>query len=173
MKGTLLDAGIHTQSVGAVLAAIMAASTRPATEVLEHLSGRTLGIKVLSSGKRPLADDEWYRLNGGAITTCRYRTALLCAEDGTVAAGTWLVWLPPRLPFDACRALDEGTLPAGKILSLLGMSRADRRAMATTGIEEITGADAAVRSSAVLMVGGAAAAIAEENITREFAETLV
>jgi len=172
MKGTLLDAGIHTQSVGAVLAAIMAASTRPATEVLEHLSGRTLTVKVLSSGERPLTDEEYFRLSPGAITVCRYRTGLLRTEDGTVAAGVWLLWLPPRLPFDACRALDEGILPAGKILGPLGMRRADRRALATAGIEEITGADAAVRSTAVLMAGGVAVGIAEENITREFAESL-
>jgi hypothetical protein len=52
------------------------------------------------------------------------------------------------------------------------MRREDRRAMATTGIEEVTGADAAARSSAVLMVEGQAVAIAEEHITRQFAETL-
>ena len=52
------------------------------------------------------------------------------------------------------------------------MKRTDRRAMATTGIEEVTGQDAAVMSSAVLTVGKAAVGIAEETITRAFASAL-
>jgi len=52
------------------------------------------------------------------------------------------------------------------------MRRTDRRALATAGIEEITGAPAVVRSSAVLEVGGQGAGIAEENITLEFARAL-
>lgn len=154
----------------------MRAAARPATEVLGQLSGHALGIKVLASGERHLADDAMtayrHRLDADGVVSCRYRTGLLCTEDGTVAAGTFLLWLPCRLPYDACAALEEGAEPAGRILGPLGMRRADRRALATTGIEEITGNDAAVRSSAVLVVGGMTVAIAEENITRAFAEGL-
>ena len=172
MEGSLLNVRLHSPSVPSVLAAIMAASTRPATEVLERLSGHALSIKVAASGERPLADAERHRLNADGIVSCCYRTGLLVTGDGTVAAGTFLLWLPARLPYDACRALEKGDEPAGRILGPLGMRRADRRALATTGIEEITGNDAAVRSSAVLVVGGMAVGIAEENITMAFAEAL-
>ena len=159
-----------------MLAAVMRASTRPATEILEHLSGQKLTIKVLSSGERSLTDTimEPYRHRLGAegIVSCCYRTGLLVTDDGTVAAGTFLLWLPCRLPYGACTAFSAGTEPAGRILGPLGMRREDRRALATTGIEEITGADAAVRSSAVLVVEGMAAGVAEENITMEFAASL-
>ena len=89
-----------------------------------------------------------------------------------MAASTSLLWLPARLPAEACRELDAGEKPAGAILRPYGMKRTDRRAMATTGIEEVTGQDAAVMSSAVLTVGKAAVGIAEETITKRFAEAL-
>jgi hypothetical protein len=125
MSSLLQLEGMHAQDVGTVLAAILAASSRPATRILEDLSGAPLHIKVLASGERPLTDREQYRLHAEGLLQCRYRHG-----------------------------------------------REDRRAMATTGIEEVTGADAAARSSAVLMVEGQAVAIAEEHITRQFAETL-
>ena len=172
MSDLLLSAGIHERSVSAVLAAVLAAAARPATAVLGCLAGAPLSLKVVATGERVLTDAETYRLDAWDAATCRYRTGLLLTADGTVAAGTWLLWLPSRLPPDACRALDEGTEPAGRILGPLGMRRTDRRALATAGIEEITGAAAAVRSSAVLEVGGQGAGIAEENITLEFARAL-
>ena len=89
-----------------------------------------------------------------------------------MAASTSLLWLPARLPAEACRELDAGEKPAGAILRPYGMKRTDRRAMATSGIEEVTGQDAAVMSSAVLTVGKVAAGIAEETITKRFAEAL-
>jgi len=164
--------GIHERSVSTVLAAILAASTRPATEILGHLSGAPLAVKVLASGERPMTDTEHYRLGVFDVASCRWRTSLLAAADGTVAAGVWLLWLPDRLPEAARQALDDGTEPAGRILGPLGMRRTDRRALATAGIEEITGAPAAVRSSAILEIGGRPVAIAEENITVDFCARL-
>jgi hypothetical protein len=168
----LLDVGIHERSVSTVLAAILAASTRPATEILGHLSGSPLSVKVLASGERLMTDAEQYRLGVFDVASCRWRTSLLVTADGTVAAGVWLLWLPDRLPESARQALDDGTEPAGRILGPLGMRRTDRRALATAGIEEITGAPAAVRSSAVLEIGGHPVAIAEENVTLQFAASL-
>ena len=83
-----------------------------------------------------------------------------------------LVWLPARLPREACRALDEGTEPAGVILGRLGMTREDRRAMPTSFDDEITGEPRATASSAVLVVDGQPVAIAEEFVMLRFAETL-
>jgi hypothetical protein len=172
MSGLLELEGVRAQDVGTILAAILQASRRPATEILQNLSGAALRIQVLSSGERQMTAAEQYRLSAGGIARCNWRNGLLRTQDGLVAASVSLLWLPARLPFGACTALDEGTEPAGVILGKLGMRREDRRAMATRGIEEVTGADAAARSSAVLMVAGQAVGIAEEHITRQFAESL-
>jgi hypothetical protein len=174
MTGLLQLDGIHAQDVGTVLAAILAASRRPATEILQHLSGTALHLKVLASGERPLTDRERYRLQAGVLRLCRYRHGLLVTGDGLVAASVSLVWLPPRLPFAACRELDEGKEPAGKILGPLGMRRTDRRAMSVAGmeIEEVTGQPAAVVASAALEVDGQLVGLAEEHVTMAFAESL-
>lgn len=172
MSALLQLEGVHAQDVGTVLAAILQASRRPATRILEGLSGATLHIQVLASGKRQLSDREQYRLQAGALRTCRYRNGLLVTGDGLVAASVSLAWLPPRLPFDACTALDEGTKPAGTILGELGMRREDRRAMATSFDDEITGEPRATASSAVLVVDGQRVAVAEEFVMMAFAETL-
>jgi len=172
MRSQILDMHVEPRDVGTVLAAILAASSRPLTRILEDLSGEQLAIKVLADGERPLTDAEAFRLAAAGIGRCRWRHGLLVTPDGSVAASTALVWLPPRLPFGACRDLDAGAEPAGVILGRLGMSRQDRRAMATRGIEEVTGADAAVRSTAVLEVDGQPVGIADECVTREFAESL-
>jgi len=164
--------GVRAQDVGSVLAAILAASRRPATEILQSLSGAVLHIDVLSSGERPLTDREQYRLQAGSLRLCRYRNGLLVTESGLTAASCSLVWLPARLPFDACTALDEGKEPAGVILGRLGMHREDRRAMPTGFDDEITGEPRATASSAVLVVDGQRVAIAEEFVTMAFAETL-
>ena len=102
--------------MGTVLAAILEASSRPATRILEELSGATLTIKVLASGERPLTDRERYRLHAEGLRLCKYRHGLLVTADGLTAASVSLVWLPARLPHETCRELDEGTEPAGIIL---------------------------------------------------------
>ena len=172
MNTQLADIGIGTRDVGDFLSSVLKNSSKPLTRVLEHLSGVPLAIKVLADGKRPLTEAEAYRLRAAGVTGCRWRTGLLLAPDGTVAASTALTWIPARLPFDACRDLDAGAQPAGIILGRLGMYRTDRRAMATRMMEEVTGQDAAVIASAVLEVDGQAVGIAGETITRAFAEAL-
>jgi hypothetical protein len=172
MHSQLLAEHVRPQDVGPVLAAVLAASSRPLTRILEDLSGTRLAIRVLDDGERALADAERFRLAADGITRCRWRAGLLVTADGTVAASTVLVWLPSRLPHAACQALDAACEPAGVILGRLGMRRTDRRAMATNGMEDVTGADAAVRSTAVLEVAGHPAGYADECITRQFAASL-
>lgn len=172
MNNQLLDVGIHSQDVGTVLASILAASSRPLTRILEDLSGARLRIQVLADGERTLTGAERFRLSADGIIRCRWRHGLLVTADGTVAASTALVWLPVRLPYDACEELNEATQPAGVILGRLGMRREDRRAMATSMMEEVTGAEAAVISTAVLAVGGQPVGYADETVTRRFAESL-
>ncbi len=163
--------GVCTRDVATVLAAWMNASPKPLTALLEDLTGTPVSIQVLASGERALTGREQFRLGAESLEACHWRHGLLIA-DGQVAASTSLLWIPARLPAQACRELDAGERPAGAILRPYGMKRTDRRAMATTGIEEVTGQDAAVMSSAVLTVGKVAAGIAEETITKRFAEAL-
>jgi hypothetical protein len=172
MSASLQLEGVRAQDVGTILAAVLAASSRPATRILESLSGTTLHIKVLASGERPLTDREQYRLHAEGLLRCKYRNGLLVTDTGLVAASTSLVWLPARLRHDTCRALDEGTEPAGVILGRLGMRREDRRAMPTGFDDEITGEPRATASSAVLVVDGQRVAVAEEFVMAKFAETL-
>lgn len=163
--------GVAATDVATVLAAWMSATPKPLTALLEDLTRTPVTIQVLASGERPLTLREQHRLDAPDGTACRWRHGLLIA-DGEVAASTSLLWILGRLPAEACRELDAGEKPAGAILRPLGMRRTDRRAMATAGIEEVTGQDAAVMSSAVLTVRKVAAGIAEETITRRFAEAL-
>ena len=98
MSGIVQIEGIRAQDVGTVLAAILQTSHRPATRILEDLSGATLHVDVLASGERPLTDREHYRLHAGPLHMCRYRHGLLVTQDGLTAASASLVWLPARLP---------------------------------------------------------------------------
>src|SRR6185437_13711919 len=170
MSGLLQLEGIHAQDVGTVLASILAASRRPATEILERASRTTLHIRVLATGDRPLTDREKFRLDAEGLSRCRYRTGLLVTKGGLTAASCSLVWLPARLPHETCRELDEGTKPAGAILAPLGMCREDRCATPTKFPDEITGEPRATASSAVLVVDGQRVAIAEEFVMLKFAE---
>jgi chorismate-pyruvate lyase len=166
-------AGIRSPGVASELAAKLSTSPQPLTAFLESLLGTEVTVRVLAGpDDRPVTLTEQDRLAAGGIAACRHRSSLLYA-GGTVAASATLVWLPARLPEEACRALDAGLVPAGKILAPYGMRRVDCRAMDTTGIEEVTGGNAAVQSTAVLAIlGGRRVAIAEEFILSTFAEQL-
>ena len=174
MSGLLQITGVSSRSAGQVLAAILEGSRRPATEVLQSLSGATLRLEVLSRCGRPLADREQYRLQAARLALCHHRNGLLVTGTGMVAASVSLTWLPARLPWEACQALDEGREPAGVILGRLpgGMRREDRRALATGFDDEMTGEPLATASSAVLVVAGRRVAVAEEFVTLRFAEGL-
>ena len=172
MSGLIQLEGIRAHDTGTVLAAVLAASPRPATRILGELSGTTLTIQVLATGERPLTDRERYRLHAEGLHHCRYRNGLLRASRTLVAASCTLVWLPARLPHDTCRELDDALEPAGVILGRLGMRREDRRAMPASRDDEVTGKPLAAASSAVLVVGGQRVAIAEEFVMLKFAETL-
>lgn len=163
--------GVAARDAATVLAAWLNASPKPLTSLLEDIARTPVRLQVLASGERPLTSREQFRLGAGGLTGCNWRHGLLIA-DGEVAASTSLVWLPARLPWEACRALDAGDKPAGAILGPLGMKRRDRRAMATSMIEEVTGQDAAVMSSAVLTIGKIPVGIAEETVTKRFAAAL-
>lgn len=163
--------GVCARDVAVVLAAWMNATPRPLTALIEDMTGTPVTLQVLASGERPLTRREQYRLGAESVAACRWRHGLLFADDQVVAS-TSLVWLPARLPAAACRELDAGNEPAGKILGPLGMRRAQRCAGASRLIEEVTGQDAAVMSSAVLTVGRVPVGIAEETITNAFAEAL-
>jgi chorismate-pyruvate lyase len=163
--------GVAAADVAVVLAAWMNASPKPLTALLEDMTQGPVQLQVLASGERPLTSREQHRLDAEGEMACHWRHGLLIA-DGQVAASTSLLWLPARLTAAACQELDAGDRPAGAILGPLGMRRTDRHAGASRLIEEVTGQDAAVMSSAVLTIGKTGVGIAEETITRVFAEAL-
>jgi hypothetical protein len=155
-----------------MLASVLRDSDRPTVRILEDLSGRKLHIEVLDHGHRLLSGAERQLLHAAGLALGWWRTGLLRTADGAVAASTSLVWLPARLPCEACRALDAGAEPAGVILGPLGMRREDRQAAVTAVPDEVTGQDPAVRCTAVLTVNRRPVAIAAQCVTREFAEGL-
>lgn len=160
------------RDAGAVLAAWLNASPRPFTALLQDIATTPVRIQVLASGERPLTDREQFRLAAPGSTWGRWRNGLLIA-DGEVAASTILTWLDGRLPEDVRAEFEAGEKPAGAILGPYGMRRTDRRAGATTLIEEVTGQPMAVMSSATLSIGKVPVGIAEEYVTAAFAEALV
>jgi chorismate-pyruvate lyase len=168
-----LSEGTQSLSAAKVLTAVLEVSPRPATRTLEIFAGTTLSIRVISHGEHDLTPEEYHRLGPGPLAPCCCRAGRLITSSGLVAANTVLTWLPVRLPPDARDELALGTRPAGVILESLGMRRTDRRAMAVApGMHPAVSEDDAVVSSAVLEVGGQRVAIAEEHVTREFAESL-
>ena len=170
----LTTAGIHPHDAAHALATLLQLSRRPVTLLLRDLGGVNLRITVTRTGSRGLTVSETHLLDAPEGTPCRWRTGRLETADGELAAGVSLLWLPSRLDEGSCRDLDAGTEPAGVILGRLpgGMRREQRRAVAVNVIDEITGEDASVMSRAVLVAGGQAAGIAEENFMTRFAESL-
>ena len=145
--------GIRPQDAAHMLATILHLSRRPVTLLLRDLGGVNLHITVTRTGDRGLSVSEAHLLDAPEGTPCRWRTGRLETADGELAAGVSLLWLPSRLPAATCAALDAGTEPAGVILGRLpgGMRREQRRAVAVSVIDEITGEDASVMSRAVLV----------------------
>ena len=169
---SLAALGIRSQDAPHVLATLIDRSPLPVTTLIQALADTDLSITVTRTGERPLNVSEAHLLDAPLMTACRWRTARLETTGGELAAGVFLLWLPSRLDAGTCKELDAGTEPAGVILSRLGMRRAQRRAVAVSVIDEITGEDASVRSRAVLAVGGQAIAIAKEDFMTAFVETL-
>lgn len=166
--------GIRDQDAAHVLAVLIDRSPLPVTVLVQGLADVRLTISAVRAGARGLSAHEASSLDAPEGAPCRWRTARLQAADGDLAAGVFLLWLPSRLDARTCRDLDAGTEPAGAILDRLpgGMRREQRRAGAADVIDEITGEDASVMSRAVLVAGGQAVAIAEENWMSVFVKSL-
>jgi hypothetical protein len=141
----------------------------PATLILDEMAGAPLRLQVAQTGTRPMTSHEQALLWSGP-GDCRWRSSLLYAGPA-VAASVFLVWLPGRLPETAAAALDEATEPAGRILAGHGMRRIYQRACLGGPPDPVTGLRVAVRSAAVLEVGGRLAGIAEERVTRLFLDS--
>ena len=171
---SLAAIGIRPKDAAHMLATMLALSRRPATLLMQDLAGVKLSITTVRTGERCLSVSEADLLDAPEGTPCRWRTARLQTADGELAAGVFLLWLPSRLPAATCAELDAAAEPAGVILDRIpgGMRREQRRAGAADVIDEITGEDASVMSRAVLVAGGQAAGIAEENFMAAFVKSL-
>ena len=164
--------GIRSQDAPHVLATLIDRSPLPVTALIQALGDVDLRITVARTGQRALNVSEAHILDAPLMTACRWRTARLETTGGELTAGVFLLWVPSRLDEGTCAELDTGTEPAGVILGRLGMRREQRRAVAVSVIDEVTGEDASVMSRAVLAVAGQAVAIAEENFLTAFVEGL-
>ena len=166
--------GIRSQDAAHVLATLIDRSPLPVTMLLQGLAGVEFHITVTRTGERGLNVSEAHLLDAQEGAPCRWRTGRLETADGELAAGVFLLWLPRRLDNDTCAQLDTAAEPAGVILSRLpgGMRREQRRAVAVSVIDEVTGEDASVMSRAVLTAGGQMVGIAEENFLASFTESL-
>jgi hypothetical protein len=172
---SLAALGIHSQDAAHMLATILQLSRRPVTLLLRDLAGVELCLTgTTGPADRGLSRAEAHLVDAPEGAPCRWRTGRLETADGELAAGVFLLWLPSRLPEGTCADLDAGTEPAGVILGRLpgGMRREQRRAVAIDVIDETTGEDASVMSRAVLVAGGQAVGIAEENFMAAFTEGL-
>lgn len=166
--------GVRSQDAAHVLAVLIDRSPMPVTVLIQALAGVKLTVTVVRTGERGLDAHEARSLQAPEGTPCRWRTARLETTDGELAAGVFLLWLPSRLNDRTCRDLDAAAEPAGVILGRIpgGMRREQRRAAAAAVIDETTGEDAAVMSRAVLVAGGQAVGIAEENWMSAFVKSL-
>ena len=166
--------GIRGQDAAHVLATLIDRSPLPVTVLIGALADVKLTVTVVRAGTRGLDAHEARSLDAPEGTPCRWRTARLETTDGELAAGVFLLWLPSRLDDRTCRDLDAGTEPAGVVLGRIpgGMRREQRRAGAAAVIDETTGEDASVMSRAVLVAGGQAVGIAEENWMSAFVKGL-
>ena len=166
--------GIDGQDVAHVLATLIDRSPLPVTVLIQGLADVKLTITVAGTGSRDLSAREAHLLDAPEGTPCRWRTARLETAGGELAAGVFLLWLPSRLDEGTRAALDAGTEPAGVILGRIpgGMRREQRRAAAADVIDEVTGEDASVMSRAVLVAGGQAVGLAEENFMARFVKGL-
>jgi hypothetical protein len=147
---------------------LLTVSTTPATLLLEELARTQIRIEVLGRDDRELTAAEHYRLDAGPITTGHHRTGLLRTASDLVAAETSLIILPQRIPPHARAALASTDTPVGRILAPFGMQRVDRRTLCLHGCLDTAGGDVAVKSSAVIALGGDKVAIATERITGDF-----
>ena len=170
----LASLGIRSQDAAHILATLIDRSPLPVTVLVQALADVKLTITVVRTGTRGLDAHEAQSLDAMEGTPCRWRTARLETADGDLAAGVFLLWLPCRLAEGTCRDLDAAAEPAGVILGRLpgGMRREQRRAGAADVIDEVTGEDASVMSRAVLVAGGQAVGIAEENWMAAFVKGL-
>lgn len=182
MQPSSLFGTVRARDVGVILASWLNASPAPFTEILAEHARSPVQLDVTGRGTRQLTRDEPGRLGAPPEMACHWRRGFL-SVDGMMAARVTLMWLRPRLwkaaflagqdPDKICAALEAGEQPAGAVLAPIGMQRTDRRAGASQLIEEVTGQPAACISSAVLTAQGQHIGIAEEFITKAFAEQMV
>jgi hypothetical protein len=144
----------------ALIADLLREETGPATETLARLCGQEVTIDARQPSHYWLTDSNSKLLRQGPGVAWG-RTGQLVLADGTVAANTQLILLPPRLPEGALEQIEAG-VSCGTVLGPHGMTRQDRAAACT-------GSDPAVISSAVLMLEETAG-LAYECVTREFCQ---
>ena len=157
-----IPAGTTPGEIARIIAHKLACHPAPATSLLERFAGEALHVKTACAGERPARDGERRRLRAAPGETVHASDGELVTGHGVHVATVQLAVIPARLPPDIINHLG-GEVPFGTLAAPHGLRRRARAATAT-------GEDPAVRSTALLEVGGEPVGIAAEWISREFVE---
>ena len=165
----------------ALVVALLARGTGPATFLFEELAGEPVRIDLTVSGNRPLTLTECFELSVRPGTYGHQRDGTLrTVGSGLIAAEVSSLVVPERLPAAARRALGmagpddpappTSTIPLGRVLADLGVRREPLGAHLVSGAASGSGGRILVESSARMWLGDMPVALASERVTTEFCQ---
>ena len=171
-------------ATAALVAALLARGTGPATALFEELAGDRIRIELTSRADRPLSAAECLELRVSPGAHGHQRTgALRTVSSGLVAAEVSSIVVPGRLPAPALRALGipgpddpappPSAIPLGTVLAGLGVHREPLGARLLRDSARAPGSPGSpvlVESSARMWVDGAPVALASERVTARFCQ---
>jgi len=163
----------------ALVVAMLARNTGPATLLFEKLAGEQVRIELACCANRPLTTAECLDLHVRPKSFGYQRTGTLrTVSSGRVVAEVSSVVVPGRLPASARRALgipsdDEpapppSDAPLGKVLADFGVLREPLGARLVRDSIHVPGGRVSVESSARMWLGDAPVALASERVSAEF-----
>jgi hypothetical protein len=165
----------------ALVVAMLARNTGPATLLFERLAGERVRIELSGCASRPLTTAECLDLHVPAGSHGYQRTGTLrTVGTGQVAAEVSSVVIGGRLPASARRALGipgdgeptppPSDVPLGTVLGGLGVRREPLGARLVRDSIRIPGGRVSVESSARMWLADAPVALASERVGAEFCQ---
>jgi hypothetical protein len=166
---------------GAMVVALLARNTGPATLLFEELAGERVRIELTGCVDRPMTQAECRDLRVGQDTRGYERTgALRTADSGLVVAEVSSLVVPGRLPASARTALGTpvagepapppSDVPLGKALAAFGVRREPLGARLERDRAGLPGGRVSVRSAARMWLADVPVALASERVTSELCQ---
>jgi len=163
----------------ALVVALLARHTGPATLLFEELAGEQVRIELAGCASRPLTTAERLELHLSPGAHGHQRTGTLrTVNSGLVVAEVSSVVVPGRLPASARRALGipvtgepaspPSDAPLGKVLADIGVRRESLGARLVRDSPRIPSGRVSVESSARLWLADMPVALASERVSAEF-----